>query len=239
MLTEQQKIKKKNKTQKMMSKLINKTSKFVVKDSNDESMIIKGYASVFGNLDSDMDVIHKGSFNRTIKAWGPEGKDRIKLVAQHDISRPVARITELKEDSNGLYMEAKFGTHRDGQDYYKMAAEGIINEFSVGFVPVQKEENEKGGYDITEIKLYEVSMVTVAANDEAVVTEVKELDPLKLVKQVEDEELKHKLEMEILKLMPDNTRKTDTQLVTEVTPDSTVETKSDIYEELLNLYKKD
>ena len=120
-----------------------------------------------------------------------------------------------------------------------MAAEGIINEFSVGFVPVQKEENEKGGYDITEIKLYEVSMVTVAANDEAVVTEVKELDPLKLVKQVEDEELKHKLEMEILKLMPDNTRKTDTQLVTEVTPDSTVETKSDIYEELLDLYKKD
>ena len=100
--------------------LQHKSSKFVVKDANDDDRTIKGYASVYGNLDSDNDTIHKGAFKRTIKAWGPEGKDRIKLVAQHDISRPVARITELKEDTNGLYMEAKFGTHRDGEDYYKI-----------------------------------------------------------------------------------------------------------------------
>ena len=180
--------------------LIKKTSKFQVKESNDESRTVKGYASVFSNLDSDNDVIKKGSFNRTIKSWGPEGKDRIKLVAQHDISRPVAKMTVLKEDGNGLYMEAKFGTHRDGEDYYRMAKEGIINEFSVGFVPVQKEQNEKGGYDISEIKLYEVSMVTVAANDEAIVTDVKSSDPMKLIKQVEkyDEDLAFKLEKEFL-----------------------------------------
>ena len=82
-----------------------------------------------------------------------------------------------------------------------MAKEGIINEFSVGFQAIQKEDNEKGGFDITEIKLYEVSMVTIAANDEAVVTEVKNCNPLKLVKQVEDENLAFKLEKEILRLM--------------------------------------
>ena len=186
-----------------MNGLLQKASKFTVKESNDDTRMIKGYASVFGNLDSDMDVINKGAFNRSIKEWGPEGMDRIKLVAQHDISRPVARITQLKEDSNGLYMEAKFGTHRDGEDYYAMAKDGIINEFSVGFVPVQKEENEKGGYDISQIKLYEVSMVTVAANEEAIVTEVKSANPLKLVKQVEDKDLAFKLEKEMLRLMTD------------------------------------
>ena len=186
-----------------MEGLIHKTSKFQVKESNDDSRTVKGYASVFSNLDSDNDVIMKGSFKKTLKEWGPEGKDRVKLVAQHDIGRPVARITELKEDANGLYMEAKFGTHRDGEDYYRMAKEGIINEFSVGFVAVDKEDNEKGGYDIKEIKLYEVSMVTVAANEEAVITDVKsaKLNELStLVKQIENDELAHKLETKLLGL---------------------------------------
>ena len=223
-----------------MQGLLQKSSKFRVTESNDDSRVIKGYASVFGNLDSDADVIHKGSFTRSVKEWGPEGKDRIKLVAQHDISRPVARITELKEDVNGLYMEAKFGSHRDGQDYYLMAKEGIINEFSVGFVPVQKEENEKGGYDITQIKLYEVSMVTVAANDEAIVTEVKSADPLKLVKQVEDKELAFKLEKEMLRLMSE-TQQTSTEAeigraAKEISLEQEVVEKS-LEEQLLTLYK--
>ena len=184
-----------------MKGLQQKTSKFTVKDFDDTTRMVKGYASVFNNTDSDDDVILKGSYNKSIKEWGPEGKDRIKLVAQHDISQPVARITELKEDSNGLFMEAKFGTHTLGEDYYRMTKEGIINEFSVGFVPIEKQENDKGGYDISNIKLYEVSMVTVAANDEAVVTDVKSNDALKLVKQVGDDKLQFKLEREILRLM--------------------------------------
>ena len=211
--------------------LQHKSSKFVVKESNDDSRTIKGYASVFGNLDSDMDTIQKGSFNRTIKAWGPEGKDRIKLVAQHDLSRPVARITELKEDTNGLYMEAKFGTHTDGDDYYRMAKEGIINEFSVGFVAEQKDENDQGGYDIKEIKLYEVSMVTVAANDEAVVTDVKSHDLTGLIKQVEDKELGFKLEKEFLRLQSETVQLDPTPTESkEDSSDAVVETKSEEFD---------
>ena len=186
-----------------MEKLIHKASKFQVKETDDDNRTIKGYASVFNNLDSDMDTIRKGAFNKTIKEWGPEGKSRIKLVAQHNIGQPVAKITTLKEDQHGLYMEAKFGTHTLGEDYYRQAKEGIIDEFSVGFVAKEKEENEKGGYDITQIKLYEVSMVTVAANDEAVVTDVKSAklgEVSRLVKQIENEELAHKFETELLGL---------------------------------------
>ena len=77
--------------------------------------------------------------------------------------------------------------------------EGIINEFSVGFETIQKEANDAGGNNISEIKLWEVSMVTIAANDEAVVTDVKANTFSTLVKQVEDEDLKFKLEKEHLK----------------------------------------
>ena len=220
-----------------MEHLIHKAAKFTVKDFDDDTRIVKGYAAVFNNTDSDKDVIKKGAFNRSIKALGPEGTDRIKLLAQHKLDRPIGKMVILKEDPLGLYMEAKFGTHRDGEDYYKMAKEGIINEFSVGFQAIQKDANENGGNDISEIKLWEVSMVTIAANDEAVVTDVKSHNPFStLVKQVEDEDLKFKLEKEHLRELT-KSNETTTQPATEVALDPEVETKEDsVLDELLKLY---
>ena len=187
-----------------MKTLNYKSSTIYVEKYDDNTRQIKGYASVFDVIDSDKDAIKRGSFNRTLKSWGPEGKNRIKLVSQHDISKPVARIDVLREDEKGLYMEATFGTHKDGEDHYRMTKEGILTEFSIGFVPVQSEENTKGGYDITEIKLYEVSLVTVAANEEAVVTGVKSenIDTvLELISNTKmDAETKHTIEFELLKL---------------------------------------
>lgn len=222
-----------------MNKLIQKASKFTVSDFNDDERTVKGYASVFKNLDSDSDVIQKGSFVRSIKSWGPEGKDRIKLMAQHDMMRPIAKITKLNEDNDGLYIEAKFGTHRDGDDYYRMTKEGIINEFSVGFQAIEKEANEKGGFDISQIKLWEVSMVSIAANDQAVVTEVKSADPMKLIKQIQDEDLAFKLEREVLKLMSNQEVATqpvsNVDVVKEDTPDPEIKEET-ITNQLLNLY---
>ena len=217
--------------------LLRKTSKFQVKDYDDDSRTVKGYGSFFGNLDSDADVIHKGAFNRSIKDWGPDGLDRIKLCAQHNMDRPIAKIIKMDEDEKGLYIEAKFGTHTDGDDYYRMAKEGIVNEFSVGFVAIDKEENEKGGYDINQIKLYEVSMVTVAANEKAVVTDVK--SALKLTKNIEDKELAFKLEREILRLMSDVKETATEAALTEKAPEQEVEVKQEsITEQLLTLYNK-
>ena len=220
-----------------MKGLQQKTSKFVVKDFDDTTRIVKGYASVFSNTDSDKDVIQKGAFKRSIKALGPDGADRIKLLAQHKLDRPIGKMVVLNEDSNGLYMEAKFGTHRDGDDYYKMAKEGIINEFSVGFETIQKEANDIGGNDISEIKLWEVSMVTIAANDRAVVTDVKSNTFSTLVKQIEDEDLKFKLEKEHLRELTKSNETTTQPATEEVALDPEVETKeSSVLDELLKLY---
>ncbi len=183
-----------------MKKLVTKASSFQMTESSDEDMVVKGYASVFDNVDSDNDVIKKGSFKRSIKSWGPEGKNRIKLVSQHDISKPVAKITVLKEDETGLYMEATFGTHTDGVDHYKMVKEGILTEFSIGFVPMKYKENKSDGIDIDEIKLYEVSLVTVASNEEAIVTDVKASELLEEAQEVAKDAGLHEVEVLLLKL---------------------------------------
>ena len=185
-----------------MEGLIHKASRFEVKESNDDARTVKGYASYFGNLDTDMDVIKKGAFKKTIKE-GPFKDGLVKLWAQHKMDKPIGVIKNLYEDEKGLVIEATFGTHRDGEDYYRMTKEGIIDRFSVGFQKIQGDRNEKGGYDITEIKLWEVSMVTIPANQEAKVTDVKSahIDNTEvLIKQVEDKELAFKLQHELLKL---------------------------------------
>lgn len=226
-----------------MEKLIRKYQKFEVKEIDNDSRMIKGYASVFGNLDSDADRIMKGAYAKTIKEWGPEGKKRIKLVAQHNMSAPIGKIIVMKEDDYGLYIEAKMSEATLGDDYYVMAKEGLIDEFSVGFVSKQKEENEDGGYNIKEIKLYEVSMVTVAANDAAVVTDVKSEkleDMSKLVKQIDNEELAHKFETELLRLSAlINETSTKAEVndvdVKEISPEPEVEKTDDTIETLTNL----
>ena len=216
--------------------LEHKSYQLEIKSSDDDSRIVKGYASYFGNKDSDMDIIQKGAYTKNLE----ENGHRVKLYAQHDMNRPIGKITKLEETDNGLYMEAKFGTHSEGEDYYRMAKEGILDEFSVGFKATKKDKNEHGGYDIKEIKLYEVSMVSYAANENARVMEVKSEDVLKLVKQIEDKDLAFKLERDILKMMSSQETSTEAESndvdVKEDSLEPDVEVK-DINVELLNLFK--
>lgn len=233
----------------MKNGMLYKAALIEVKAYDDEKREVQGYASVFSNLDSDSDRLMKGSFNRTIKSRGPAGKQRIKLVSQHDIKTPVGRIDELVEDEKGLRMKAVFGTHQAGEDHYRMVKEGILTEFSIGFVPTREEKNDDGGRDFTEVKLYEVSLVTVAANDEALVTSVKSesiqtpdtiLDSmLTLVKELDNEDVAFKLERDIYtmkSLVPETTTQPESGVATkEDSLDPVVEKRDDFLTLLDNL----
>jgi hypothetical protein len=49
---------------------------------------------------------------------------------------------------------------------------GVITENSVGILPIQK-QNKSDYREISEVKLYEISAVTYAANDQAKILDVK------------------------------------------------------------------
>lgn len=139
-----------------------------LKDIDEKAGIIKGYASVFGNSDSDGDVIIKGAYTKTIA----ENKNRIAFLYQHDITKPIGKNLHLEEDSYGLKFEAQFSNSSLGRDVAIMAGEGIIKEVSVGFRTVKGVARENH-YEIQETKLYEYSLVTLAANPLALVTNIK------------------------------------------------------------------
>lgn len=138
-----------------------------VKDVDVKNRIVTGYLSAFGNKDFDGDIVVKGAFARTIKARGPEGKNEIFFLNQHNWKQPHGKFAVLKEDSTGLYFESNALPDTSySSDALKLYEAGIIKEHSHGFNVIKSEKDEKNDATLlTELKLYEGSNVTLGAND--------------------------------------------------------------------------
>lgn len=142
-------------------------------ESADENGEFSGYAAVFGNRDSGDDIIEKGAFARTIK----EDFDRIKILSQHnDCELPIGKPIELREDDKGLFVRGKISDTQKGRDIRTLLQDGVLNELSIGYDPVEFEFDSNAGVRrLKEIKLWEISVVTWAMNEQAKVDEVKAL----------------------------------------------------------------
>jgi len=155
---------------------------------------------MFNNKDSDGDVITKGAYTKTLQ----ENSERIAFLYQHNMNQPIGKPLSMKEDEKGLFIEAKISDSSLGQDVKTMVSEGILKEFSVGFIPIKEDPQRDVNY-IKEIKLFEFSLVTLAANPLAKVTEykgTKSVDNLmdefdKLIKMSRKLDNPHLLEFEL------------------------------------------
>jgi uncharacterized protein len=131
--------------------------------------LLEGYASHFNNSDSYGDVVRPGAFQKTIQ----ERKTRIKILYQHDPWQPIGKPIDMREDSTGLFGVAKIAATPLGDDVLTLAAEGVLNELSIGFDTVKSNQIENGGRELLEVRLWEWSPVTFAANELAAITGVK------------------------------------------------------------------
>ena len=137
-------------------------------DYDEKNSIVKGYGSYFDNKDSDGDIIRRGAYQKTIT----ENGYRVKYLYQHNMMQPIGKMQELYEDEKGLMFIAEIPKTSLGKDVIELMKAGVITENSVGILPIVKED--KGDYrEIKEVKLFEVSAVTLAANDQAKIMDVK------------------------------------------------------------------
>lgn len=123
-----------------------------------KSRTVEGYFSIFGNVDSDGDMIMPGAFTKTIKESG----HRVKHLYQHDVRYPVAKPI-ITEDTRGLKFRSTISDTSIGRDLIKLYQDGVIDEHSIGFntIKQQKKSNYK---ELTELRLWEGSSVTWGAN---------------------------------------------------------------------------
>lgn len=159
-----------------------KSHNLTIKDLDAGSNQVAMYLSSFDTLDSDNDIIKKGSFKKSIQERGPKSASnrKIAFLRFHNWEMPIGKFLELAEDDKGLYAVAKLSSSTDGMNAMADYEEGIIREHSIGFKYmkdkmrfVDVETMESGGfYEINEVQLYEGSAVTFGANEYTNVVEV-------------------------------------------------------------------
>lgn len=147
-----------------------KTVDFELEDIDTENGIFSGYGAVFSNIDSGGDIIEPGAFTKTIA----EGVGRIKILSGHNESLlPIGVPLELHEDAKGLFIKAKISDTTLGKDVKILIRDGVLGELSIGYDPVTFEYDADGIRHLKEVKLWEISVVTWAMNEEAVITDYK------------------------------------------------------------------
>ena len=118
---------------------------------------IKGYACRFNKQDAGKDIIASTIFHTTALP----SPDAVKMLYQHDITRPVGRWTHFKVDSQGLYAEGIiYRQVPDGETLAVLLEHQIIDGLSIGFITHDYYIRKDGVRVLTSIELKEISLVT-------------------------------------------------------------------------------
>lgn len=158
---------------------------FQVEEIDDAAGTFSGHASVFGSLvDTWIPTrILAGAFAETL---GDEAqRKRVRMLWQHDYYQPIGLFPELREDEKGLFVRGKVSGTTTGKDALVLLRDGVVRELSIGFDPIEWEMvQEKAGENaapvtvrlVKKAKLWEVSLVTFAADPNALIEEIHRLE---------------------------------------------------------------
>ena len=121
-----------------------------------DGTIISGYASLFGAADQGGDVVAAGAYAASL------GQGRgVKMLWQHDPSQPIGVWEEVREDAKGLWVKGRLLTDvAKGREAASLIAAGAIDGLSIGYRTVRARKSDKGQRVLTEVELWEVSLVT-------------------------------------------------------------------------------
>jgi len=163
--------------------------------------VISGYGAVFGNVDSYGDVIEKGAFKDTLREWEDKGKYPPMLL-QHGGGMfggdamsgvPIGVWTSMQENSKGLKVQGKLLAMEtdDSRRVYEAVKAGALDGLSIGYEVREAINGTKPGEPrrkLTNIDLWELSVVTFPANDRARISGVKAAEMIDRMNSLSDAE---------------------------------------------------
>ena len=148
-----------------------KDFKFTLEEMDDEKGSFKGYASIWGIVDSYGDVVVKGAFKRTLK-----DNKQFPLLWSHALMEPMG-IIEAKEDSIGLAVKGQINVDvQRGREIRSLMRQGAVPGLSIGFQTVREEYDrttDPATRQLLEVKLWEISPCVFQACPGALADEVK------------------------------------------------------------------
>lgn len=129
-------------------------------------VIFDGYASTWNNTDRDGEVMVAGAFKETIKSFM---RNPVALKDHtNKVDNIVGHYEELREDAKGLYIRCRISNAPDCKSVRFKVVEGSLRAMSVAGLMYLDES----GRNIKQVILWEISLVAIPANPEALVETV-------------------------------------------------------------------
>ena len=99
------------------------------------------------------------------------------ILFNHNYDRPIGRAKEIGVTENGLELTARIS--KSAGDIKDLIKDGVLGAFSVGFKVKDADYiSETDGYRIKDAELFEVSVVSVPCNQNAVFSLAKSFDSM-------------------------------------------------------------
>jgi len=152
----------------------------------DDKGIFSGYGSAFGVKDAYDEIVAPGAFADSLAEQKAKGRLPA-MLWQHRSDEPIGVYTDMGEDNIGLALSGQLalGTVR-GAEAYALLKMGAISGLSIGYqVRDESFDRVTGILTLKKLNLYEVSLVTFAANPSAQVTGVKSIEAILTLRDAE------------------------------------------------------
>ena len=145
----------------------------------DDTGKISGFFSTYDEEpDSYGDIVAPGAFTDTIKAREATGHP-FPLCFNHNMDAVIGTVDSIEDTEKGPLITASFFNTEKAQEVREMVKSGAVYQFSFaydvkGWKEPTEEQKAKGIANVlTKVDLFEVSVVVVPANQNAVVTDIK------------------------------------------------------------------
>lgn len=132
--------------------------------------------------DSYGDIVKKGAFTDTLKEWKDSG-NTLPILFGHRMDDPdywIGGAVDAREDDHGLLIKGALDLEAPkAKQVYRLLKGRRINQMSFAFDTLEDGMvdlgNEKAVHELRKLKLYEVSVVPIGANQDTEVLAVKAL----------------------------------------------------------------
>lgn len=124
---------------------------------------VEGVAVPFGDIIDTWDGAE--TFDRECEF---QGLDEAKLCFEH--GETIGRITKAESTDDGLHITARISDTARGRDAMTLIRDGVLDSFSVGFIPIESQKDRDGITHRRKVRLLETSIVSWPAYQNAKMT---------------------------------------------------------------------
>lgn len=137
---------------------------------------IEGYASLFERADQGGDIVSRGAYARCLQDL-TRSKRNVKMLWQHNPAEPIGVWDEVREDEVGLFVRGRLLSEVvRAREAAVLIEAGAIDGLSIGYRTRRSQRDKQGRRCLSELELWEVSLVTFPMLADARVVDSKRQD---------------------------------------------------------------